>query len=83
MTKKYLIDLAERVTATFVESWCGLMLASWADVADLGFLSVAESAGVAAIPAVLSVVKGLAARLRGDQENPSLVAPPIRTTLEG
>ena len=82
MTAKYLIDLAERTIATYLETFLGLLLASWADVANLGVLSVAETAGLAAIPAALAVVKGGLARFRGDRENPSLVAPPIRTVLE-
>lgn len=81
MTKKYLLDLTERVVATFLEVFLGLLLAAWADVAIIGLLSVAETAAVAAIPAALAVLKGGVARFRGDRENPSLVSPPIRTTL--
>lgn len=83
MTRKYLIDLAERVAATYAETLIGLLIASWADVAELGALSVLETAAIAAIPAGLAVLKGGLARFRGDRENPSLVAPPIRTTLDG
>ncbi|HET7736442.1 MAG TPA: hypothetical protein VFK52_10730 [Nocardioidaceae bacterium] len=83
MTRKYLIDLAERVLATYFETFLGLLIAAWADVATIGLLSVAELAAVAALPAALAVAKGGVARFRGDRENPSLVAPPIRTTLEG
>ena len=83
MTKKFLIDLAERVVATYVETLIGLLLVGWSDFADLGsFLDFGTSAAVAAAPAALAVLKGGLARLRGDRENPSLVAPPIRTTLE-
>lgn len=82
MTRKYLLDLAERTVATFFETFLGLLIASWADVAELGALSVLETAAIAAIPAALAVLKGGLARFRGDRENPSLVAPPIRTSLD-
>jgi hypothetical protein len=82
MTRKFLIDLTERVLSTWAEAFLGLLLAAWADVAVIGLLSVAETAAVASIPAALAVAKGGLARFRGDRENPSLVAPPIRTTLE-
>lgn len=81
MTRKYLLDLAERVASTYVQALCGLLIASWADVGELGALSVLETAGIAAVPAGLAVLKGGLARFRGDRENPSLVSPPIRTTL--
>lgn len=84
MTRKYLIDLAERVAAAYVETLLGLLLVGWADFADLGdFLDLGTSAAIAAAPAALAVLKGGIARLRGDRESPSLVAPPIRTTLSG
>lgn len=78
MTRRFLLDLVERTAATYVETLCGLLIAGWADVADLGILSVAETAAVAAVPAALAVVKAGAARLRGDREDASLVQPPLR-----
>lgn len=83
MTRKYLLDLGERVVTTYLESFLGLLIAGWADVAELGALSVLETAAIAAVPAALSVAKGGLARFRGDRESPSLVSPPIRTTLDG
>lgn len=84
MTRKYLIDLAERVAATYVETLIGLLIIDWADATDAAaFLDLGTSAAIAAVPAGLAVLKGGLARFRGDRENPSLVAPPIRTTLEG
>ena len=81
--KKYLLDLAERVLATYFETLVGLLIVDWADFTDIShFLDFGTSAAVAAIPAALAVLKGGLARFRGDRENPSLVAPPIRTTLE-
>ena len=82
MTRKYLIDLAERTAATYVETLCGLLIVGWADFTDIAHaLDFGTSAAVAAVPAGLAVVKGGLARFRGDRENPSLVSPPIRTTL--
>lgn len=84
MTRKYLIDLAERVGATYVETLVGLLVVGWGDFGAVSdFLDLGTSAAVAAVPAALAVLKGGLARLRGDRENPSLVAPPIRRTLDG
>lgn len=49
----YFKDLAERVIATYLEAFVGLLLAG--SVVDL---SAAKASGVAAIPAGLAVVKG-------------------------
>ena len=82
--RKYLLDLLERVVATYVETLAGLLIVGWTDFTDIaGFLDFGTSAAVAAVPAALAVVKGGLARFRGDRENPSLVSPPIRTTLQG
>lgn len=83
ISRAFLADLAERTAATYVETFSGLLIAGWADVADLGILSVAETAGVAAVPAALAVVKAGAARLRGDRESASLTRPPLRDSLTG
>jgi hypothetical protein len=80
MTRKYLIDLAERVFASFVEGFATLILM---DQTGAVSLDLAEQAFWAGVIAALAVLKGAAARFRGDKENPSLVAPPIRTTLDG
>lgn len=82
--RKYLIDLAERVAATYAEALIGLLIVGWGDFGAVSdFLDLGTSAAVAAVPAALAVLKGGIARFRGDRENPSLVAPPIRTSLEG
>lgn len=81
MTRKYLIDLAERAGATAVEAFIGFLLMD--EAAGVIHLDTVEKAGWAAAFAALAVVKGGLARLRGDRENPSLVAPPIRTTITG
>ncbi len=73
MTSRFVRDLAERTTATYVEVFAGLLLAGWTDVADLGVLSVAETAGVAAVPAALAVLKAGLAKSRGDGSNASLL----------
>jgi hypothetical protein len=83
MTRKYLLDLAERTAATYLETLLGLLLVGWADWGTVSeFLDFGTSAAVAAVPAGLAVLKGGLARLRGDRENPSLVAPPIRSELD-
>lgn len=78
MTGSFLADLAERTAATYVESLVGLLLLSWADIAELGALSVFEAAAVAAVPAALAVVKGGLATQRGDAGSASMNLPPIR-----
>ncbi|MGW1000735.1 holin [Streptomyces sp. NPDC002520] len=50
---KFLIDIAERTVATYLEAFLGLLLAG--AVVDL---PAARAAAVAAIPAALAVVKG-------------------------
>lgn len=82
--RKYLLDLLERTVATYVETLLGLLIVGWGDFGAVSdFLDLGTSAAIAAAPAALAVLKGGIARFRGDRENPSLVAPPIRTTLEG
>ncbi|RLU81142.1 hypothetical protein CTZ27_33425 [Streptomyces griseocarneus] len=51
---RFLLDLAERTAATYVEAFLGLLLAG--TVTDL---STAKAAAVSALPAALAVVKGL------------------------
>jgi hypothetical protein len=49
-----------RTVRTFLQVFVGLLLAGWADVANLNdFLSLAQTAAVAAIPAVLSLIQNL------------------------
>lgn len=43
---------------TFLQVFVGLLVAGWADVANLGdFLDLAETAAVSAIPAVLAFIQ--------------------------
>jgi hypothetical protein len=76
--KKFYIDLAERVGSTFVEAFLGFVLMDAQDVINI---DTAEKAFWAGVIAAAAVLKGGLARFRGDRENPSLVSPPIRTTL--
>lgn len=62
-------DLVERVLATYVQAFAGLLIASWSDAVDLSTL---RAAAVAAIPAALAVVKAGMARMVGDPDTASL-----------
>jgi hypothetical protein len=77
MTRRYVRDLAERVLSTYVQAFLGLLLASGFGVDGVLDLSLVVKAGVAALPAALSLVKGLLARGVGDKESASLAPPPI------
>jgi hypothetical protein len=77
MSKRFVRDLAERVSSTYLQAFLGLLLASGFGVDGVLDLSIAVKAAVAAIPAALSVLKGLLARGVGDKESASLAAPPI------
>jgi hypothetical protein len=82
MNRRYLLDLAERTAATYVETLCGLLIVGWADWTSVGdALDFGTSAAVAAVPAALAVVKGGLARLRGDKQEASLLPVPIRPQL--
>ncbi len=63
-----LVDLAERVVATYIQSFLGLLLV--ADAIDIGAV---KAALVAAAPAALAVVKGVLAKRLGDPESASVV----------
>lgn len=78
--KKYLLDLAERTGATFGEAFIGFLLMD--EGAGVIHLATLHKAGWAGLFAALAVLKGALARFRGDRENPSLVSPPIRTTID-
>lgn len=69
MTRTYLVDLAERTAATYVQALIGLVLLNWTDTLDLSVLAVAAWA---AIPAALAVVKAGVAKAVGDTESASL-----------
>lgn len=72
MAKRFVVDFAERVVATYVEVFLGLLIASWASVPEVGALSVLETAAVAAIPTALAALKALVAKYRGNGESASL-----------
>lgn len=63
MTRQLLIDLAERVVATAVQAFAAALLAG--PMLDLSVPAI-KAAGVAALAAVLAVVKGVAASRLGD-----------------
>lgn len=77
MTKRFFRDLSERVIATYAQAFLGLLLASGFGVDGVLDLSIVVKAGIAAIPAALSVLKGLIARSVGDKESASLAVPPV------
>lgn len=79
MKKRYVVDLAERVLSTYVQAFLGLLLASGFGVDGVLDLSLVVKAGIAALPAALSLVKGLLARGVGDSQSASLAKPPIVT----
>jgi hypothetical protein len=65
---KYLIDLAERTGATYLEAVIGLLL-----VGPITGLSVVQAAAVAGIPAGLAVVKGALAAFLGRPDTAALL----------
>ncbi|MGI5401952.1 holin [Streptomyces sp. CA-135486] len=62
-TPKLLADITERAVLTYVEAFLGILLA--AGTTNVITLSAFESAGIAAIPAGLAVVKGAVGSLLG------------------
>lgn len=71
MTRRLLLDVAERATLTFVQAFLGVWLvADWADLTDV---HLAQRAAVAGIAAALAVVKGFAAARVGDPGTASLL----------
>ena len=80
MNQRFSRDVIERVVATYLESWLGLMLLEWGDVQNAGaLLSTGRSAAYAAAPAALSLVKSLLAKTVNDPGSASLVdiTPPV------
>lgn len=69
-SKNFYLDLFERVLATYLQAFLGLLLVDSADITNLGFL---KAAAIAAVPAALSVVKGFVGSLVGDPESASVV----------
>lgn len=77
MSPRFIRDLVERVGSTYLQAFLGLLLASGFGVDGVLDLSVLRRAAIAAIPAALSLIKGLVARTVGDKESASLAKPPI------
>lgn len=76
MSSRFLRDLAERVVATYIETLSGLMIVGWADFTRVSdFLDFGTSAAVAAVPAALAVLKAGFAKVRGDDDDASLLLP--------
>ncbi len=63
MNKTYLLDLLERVGTTFVG---GALVVAGTEAADWTELNMWKAAGVAGGLAVVSLLKGLAAKFVGD-----------------
>lgn len=68
-TKTFLIDLAERAIATYIQALIGFLVAGATELNVSGL----QAAALAAIPAALSVAKSLIASQVGDPANASLV----------
>lgn len=77
MTPRFIRDIAERVLSTYVQAFLGLLLASGFGVDGVLDLSLVVKASIAALPAALSLVKGLLATQVGDSQSASLAKPPI------
>ena len=73
MNKQFIRDLAERVISTYVQVLLGLVIASSAT--DAINISTLRAAAVSAIPAALSVLKGLIAKQFGSADDASLIEP--------
>lgn len=77
MTSRFIRDLVERVLSTYAQAFLGLLLASGFAVDGVVDLSLVVKAAVAAVPAALSLLKGLLARSVGDKGSASLATPPV------
>lgn len=55
------LDVVERTLWTYVQAYLGLWIASGVGISAIADLSMADKALVSVLPAVLAVVKGLAA----------------------
>lgn len=70
---RFLLDVVERTLATYAVTFLGLLLASGFDLTSLGAL---KSAAVAAIPAALTVIKGVLATFIGDPTSAAVLPRP-------
>ena len=71
----YAKDLAERVIVTFLQAFGATLVAGGVfDVSGVRNVSAWQAAGVAGIAAVLSLIKGLVAKLVSKKDSASLAA---------
>lgn len=68
--KNWLLDAAERVIATYVQAFLGLVIAAGLDAMSMSTL---KAAAVAALPAALSALKAVVARTVGSPDDASLL----------
>lgn len=66
--KTYALDLAERTVSTFLQAFLGALV-----VSQPFSLSMWQNAAVAGVAAGFALVKGVAAKLRGDGNSASLI----------
>lgn len=69
----YVRDLIERIVSTFAVAFLGtLVTGGWFDVANIRDVSALQAAGLSAIAAVLSLIKGLVAKWVSNRDSASL-----------
>lgn len=71
ITVDWFKDTFERVAATYVEAFLAILIAAWAsgDTFDPGIF---QTAGLAAIPASLAVLKSAVATFTGDPDSAAI-----------
>lgn len=75
MSKRFLIDLAERTVSTWAETFIGLVLVGAADLSTpVTRMATLEKAAIAAVPSALAVLKAGLAKLRGNGDSASMAA---------
>lgn len=60
---KLLVDVVERTVAAYVTTFLGLLLATGFDLTNM---SAVKAAALAALPAALSIIKGVVGAMFGD-----------------
>ena len=73
MTRQLAIDIAERMIATAVQAFAATLLAAPVFSIDVSAL---KAAGLAALAAVLSILKGVAASRLGDPTSAAALPSP-------
>ncbi|MEU0181765.1 holin [Streptomyces sp. NPDC006207] len=63
---RFVLDVVERTLGTYAVAFLGLLLANGFDLTDL---SAVKAAAVAAVPAALTVLKGVIGSLVGDSSS--------------